>query len=134
MTQHKVFLLVFLVLPVRAAALAAERSVVTIERGVAVKMRDGVVLRARYRNSPVKPEFMNQREVYKFTLDLWAASNVFHAGHRVRLEVSSSNFPRLDRNLNTGEIGGAARLTKATNTIYHDREHPSALVLPVVPR
>jgi putative CocE/NonD family hydrolase len=102
--------------------------------GFAQNLTDGI-LRARYRNSPEKPEFMNPREAYKFTLDLWATSNVFRAGHKLRLEVSSSNFPRFDRNLNTGEeIGGATRLTRATNTIYHDREHPSALVLPVVPR
>jgi putative CocE/NonD family hydrolase len=102
--------------------------------GFAQNLTDGI-LRARYRNSPEKPEFMNPREVYKFTIDLWATSNVFKAGHKLRLEVSSSNFPRFDRNLNTGEeSGGATRLTKATNTIYHDREHPSALVLPVVPR
>jgi putative CocE/NonD family hydrolase len=102
--------------------------------GFAQNLSDGI-LRARYRNSAERPEFMNPREVYKFTLDLWATSNVFRAGHKLRLEVSSSNFPRFDRNLNTGEEnGGATRLTKATNTVYHDREHPSALILPVVPR
>ena len=78
---------------------------------------------------------MNPGEIYKLTIDLWATSNVFKAGHRLRLEVSSSNFPRFDRNLNTGELAaGSTRMVKATNTIYHDREHPSALVLPVVPR
>jgi putative CocE/NonD family hydrolase len=76
---------------------------------------------------------MNPGEVYKFTIDLWATSNVFLAGHRLRLDVSSSNFPRFDRNLNTGEEPGfSTRLVKATNTIYHDRDHPSALVLPVI--
>ena len=78
---------------------------------------------------------MNPGEVYKFTIDLWATSNVFKAGHKLRLEVSSSNFPRFDRNLNTGEPAAfSSRMVKATNMIYHDREHPSALVLPVVPR
>ena len=78
---------------------------------------------------------MNPVEIYKFTIDLWATSNVFLAGHKLRLEVSSSNFPRFDRNLNTGEDQArATRWVKATNTIYHDREHPSALVLPVVPQ
>jgi putative CocE/NonD family hydrolase len=102
--------------------------------GFAQNLTDGI-LRARYRNSQEKAEFMNPREVYKFTLDLWATSNVFKAGHKLRLEVSSSNFPRFDRNLNTGdEVGGATRTMRATNTIYHDREHPSALILPVVPR
>ena len=102
--------------------------------GFAQNLTDGI-LRARYRNSQEKPEFMNPGEVYKFTIDLWATSNVFKAGHKLRLEVSSSNFPRFDRNLNTGEpAGSSTRLVKATNTIYHDRDHPSALILPVIPR
>jgi len=72
--------------------------------------------------------------VYPLTIDLWATSNVFRAGHRIRLEVSSSNFPRFDRNLNTGESAAtAAKWATATNTILHDAGHPSALVLPVVP-
>ncbi len=68
-------------------------------------------------------------------MDLWATSNLFKAGHRIRVYVSSSNFPRFDRNLNTGEpILGATRMLKARQTILHDAEHPSALVLPVIPR
>ncbi|MBZ5516415.1 MAG: CocE/NonD family hydrolase [Acidobacteriia bacterium] len=102
--------------------------------GFAQNLTDGI-LRARYRNSQEKPEFMNPGEVYKFTIDLWATSNVFKAGHKLRLEVSSSNFPRFDRNLNTGEpAASSGRMVKATNAVYHDREHPSALVLPVVPK
>lgn len=102
--------------------------------GFAQNLTDGII-RARYRNSQEKPEFMNPGEVYKFTIDLWATSNVFKAGHKLRLEVSSSNFPRFDRNLNTGEpAANATRMTRATNTVYHDGEHPSAIVLPVVPR
>jgi uncharacterized protein len=100
--------------------------------GFAQNLTDGI-LRARYRNSPSKPEYMNPGEVYKLIIDLWATSNVFLAGHQLRLEISSSNFPRFDRNLNTGEDPGqATRPVSAENTIYHDREHPSALVLPVV--
>jgi len=100
--------------------------------GFAQNLTEGI-LRARYRNSQEKPELMNPGEIYKLNIDLWATSNVFLAGHKLRLEVSSSNFPRFDRNPNTGESPEqAARVTKATNTIYHDREHPSALVLPVV--
>jgi putative CocE/NonD family hydrolase len=99
--------------------------------GLAQNLTEGI-LRARYRNSQEKPEMMNPGEVYKLTVDLWATSNVFLAGHRLRLEVSSSNFPRFNRNTNTGEDPGrATRLIKATNTVYHDSEHPSALVLPV---
>jgi len=89
----------------------------------------------RYRKSQEKPELMKPGETYKVAVDLWATSNVFLAGHKLRLEISSSNFPRFDRNLNTGEEPEhASRFSKATNTIVHDREHPSALILPVVPR
>jgi putative CocE/NonD family hydrolase len=102
--------------------------------GFAQNLTEGI-LRMRYRDSREKPEFMNPGEVYKIALDLWSTSNVFKAGHRLRLEISSSNFPRFDRNLNTGEPAAfSSRMVKATNTIYHDREHPSALVLPVVAR
>jgi uncharacterized protein len=77
---------------------------------------------------------LNPGEIYKLSLDLWATSNVFKTGHRLRLEISSSNFPRFDRNLNTGENAATStHFIKAANTIYHDREHPSALVLSVVP-
>jgi putative CocE/NonD family hydrolase len=72
--------------------------------------------------------------VYRLTLDLWATSNVFLPGHRLRLEVSSSNFPRFDRNLNTGEVQAVGtRMVKATNKVFHDRARPSALVLSLVP-
>jgi hypothetical protein len=101
--------------------------------GFAQNLTEGI-MRARYRSSAEIPEFLNPGEVCKFTIDLWATSNVFLPGHRLRLEISSSNFPRFDRNLNTGEDPGAAtRMMKATNTIYHDREHPSALILPIIP-
>jgi hypothetical protein len=76
---------------------------------------------------------MNPGQTYEITLDLWATSNVFLRGHTLRLEISSSNFPRFDRNLNTGEeINDGHRLVSATNTIVHDEQHPSALVLPVI--
>jgi uncharacterized protein len=68
--------------------------------------------------------------VYKFTIDLWATSNVFLAGHKLRVEVTSSNFPHFDRNLNGGKPGA---FIIANNTIYHDADHPSALIVPVVP-
>jgi putative CocE/NonD family hydrolase len=100
--------------------------------GFAQNLTDGI-LRARYRNSFDKAQWLNPGEIYKFTIDLWATSNVFLAGHQLRLEISSSNFPRFDRNSNTGQdLGLTTRMVKATNTIYHDREHPSALVLPVI--
>jgi putative CocE/NonD family hydrolase len=101
--------------------------------GFAQNLTSGI-LRMRYRNSQEKPELANPGETYHVTVDLWATSNVFLAGHKLRLEVSSSNFPRFDRNLNTGESQArATRMIKATNVIYHDKAHPSALVVPVVP-
>jgi len=101
--------------------------------GFAQNLTSGI-LRLRYRNSQEKPELANPGETYHITVDLWATSNVFLAGHKLRLEVSSSNFPRFDRNLNTGEEQArATRMIKATNVIFHDKAHPSALVVPVVP-
>jgi len=101
--------------------------------GFAQNLTEGVV-RARYRNSQERPELMNPGQVYKFRVDLWATSNVFLKGHILRLEVSSSNFPRFDRNLNTGDPVGAPgpNFISATNVIYHDATHPSALILPIV--
>ena len=101
--------------------------------GLALDLTDGI-LRMRYRDSQEKPEMMNPEQIYKVSVDLWATSNVFKKGHTLRLEVSSSNFPRFDRNLNTGAIQATSRdFVSATNTILHDTEHPSALLVPVVP-
>jgi uncharacterized protein len=92
------------------------------------------ILRLRYRNSQLKPELAKPGEIYHLNIDLWATSNVFLTGHKLRLEISSNNFPRFDRNMNTGEIQATAtKMLLATNVIYHDREHPSALVLPIIP-
>jgi putative CocE/NonD family hydrolase len=107
--------------------------------GFAQNLTEGI-LRARYRESQETPTLINPGQVYKFVLDLWATSNVFKKGHVLRLEISSSNFPRFDRNLNTGEQGSIMTakegseqtFTKATNVILHDAEHPSAVILPVV--
>jgi len=101
--------------------------------GFAQNLTEGI-LRLRYRNSQEKPELGNPGEIYHINVDLWATSNVFLPGHKLRLEVSSSNFPRFDRNLNTGENQArATRMIKATNIVYHDKSRPSALVLPIVP-
>jgi len=100
--------------------------------GFAQNLTEGII-RARYRDTQEKPSYMNPDQIYKFTIDLWATSNVFRKGHRLRLEISSSDFPRFDRNLNTGESQSmGVNFVSATNTIYHDAEHPSALILPVV--
>ena len=100
--------------------------------GFAQNLTEGII-RARYRNSQEKVELLNPGQIYKFVIDLWSTSNVFVKGHALRLEISSSNFPRFDRNLNTGEIQASAKkYVSATNTVYHDAEHPSALNLPIV--
>ena len=102
--------------------------------GYARFLTDGIV-RARYRNSTQRAEPIEAGKIYEYSIDLWATSNLFKAGHRIRLYVSSSNFPRFDRNLNTDEpITGSVRMVKAQQRIYHDQQHPSALVLPVIPR
>jgi uncharacterized protein len=101
--------------------------------GFAQNLTEGII-RARYRDSQEQPELMNPEQPYKLTVDLWSTSNVFRKGHRLRVEISSSNFPRFDRNLNTGEDNASGRKpVPANNTVYHDAEHPSALILPVVP-
>jgi len=97
-------------------------------------LTDGIV-RARYRKSRTTAEAVEPNRVYEYTIDLWATGNLFKAGHRIRLAISSSNFPRFQRNLNTGEgVMGTTRMVTAKQTIYHDAQHPSALVLPVIPR
>jgi putative CocE/NonD family hydrolase len=101
--------------------------------GFAKNLADGI-LRMRYRESDEKPDLINPDQVYKVTVDLWATANVFQKGHIIRLEVSSSNFPRFDRNLNTGADQATSKdFVSATNTVLHDAEHPSALILPVIP-
>jgi uncharacterized protein len=101
--------------------------------GFAQNLTEGII-RARYRDSQEHPVLMNPDQAYKFTVDMWATSNVFRKGHRLRLEISSSNFPRFDRNLNTGEDAASGRKSvSATNAVYHDAEHPSVLVLPIAP-
>jgi putative CocE/NonD family hydrolase len=101
--------------------------------GFAGNLTDGI-LRLRYRNSMEKTELMNPGEIYRVTIDLWSTANVFLAGHKLRLEIASSNFPRFDRNLNTGVNPESSSLAvKATNVVYHDHDHPSALILPIIP-
>jgi putative CocE/NonD family hydrolase len=102
--------------------------------GRAINLSEGI-LRLRYRNSYEKPELLNPGQVYKVFVDLWSTANVFLPGHRLRVEVSGSSFPRFSRNLNIGGSSESAHQgIKATNVIYHDHEHPSALIVPVVPR
>jgi putative CocE/NonD family hydrolase len=92
-------------------------------------------VRARYREGASKPANLIQPgKPYQYNIDMWATSYVFQPGHRIRLEISSSDFPRFDRNLNTGEEpGSGTRMEIAHQTIYHNRQYPSHLVLPVIP-
>jgi putative CocE/NonD family hydrolase len=102
--------------------------------GRAINLTEGI-LRARFRDSRETAKALVPGKIYELKVDLWSTSNVFLKGHQIRLEVSSSNFPRFDRNLNTGKNSATeASFVKATNTVYHDAAHPSALLLPIVPR
>lgn len=102
--------------------------------GTARALTDGI-LRLRYRNSKTTPELARPGTPYEITIEVGATSNVFLPGHRIRLEVSSSNFPRYDRNPNTGApFATDARTVAATQTVFHDAARRSRLVLPIVPR
>ena len=101
--------------------------------GVDLNVADSIV-RARYRNSREKAELMKPGEVYEFTIEMYPTSIVFKRGHRIRLDISSSNFPRFDVNPNTGEpLNNNRRWAMADNAIYHDPQHPSHIALPVIP-
>jgi len=102
--------------------------------GKAYNLTQGIV-RARYRESVSEAKLIEPGKIYEYTLDLFATSNVFKAGHRIRVDISSSNFPWCDRNLNTGHpIGEDAEMQVAVQTIHHDKQHPSHIILPVIPR
>jgi putative CocE/NonD family hydrolase len=101
--------------------------------GTARNLTDGI-LRLRYRNSLSKPELAAPGQVYRIEVDTGVTANVFMRSHRIRLEISSSNFPRFDRNPNTGTpVADETRLQTATQVIYHDHDHPSYLSLMVMP-
>jgi putative CocE/NonD family hydrolase len=101
--------------------------------GYAMSLCDGIV-RARYRQGGRDPKLLQEGQVYEYEIDLWVTANVFKKGHCLRLEVSSSNFPRFDRNPNTGHAFGVdAELRAARQTVHHSRAYPSHLLLPVVP-
>jgi putative CocE/NonD family hydrolase len=93
------------------------------------------ILRARYRNSPDRQELMQPGTVYEFVIQPFPTGNVFKRGHRIRVDISSSNYPRFDINPNTGEpLGKHRRMIEATNTIHHSATYPSHIVLPLVPK
>jgi putative CocE/NonD family hydrolase len=101
--------------------------------GYAMNVSDSIQ-RLRYRNSREHAEFMEPGEIYPVTIEMYGTSNVFNRDHRIRLDISSSNFPRFDVNPNTGEpLGRNTHTQVALNTIHHDAEHPSHIVLPLIP-
>ena len=103
-------------------------------QGFAMNVTDSIQ-RARYRNSRERAEFLEPNEPAQITIEMYPTSNVFARGHRIRLDISSSNFPRFDVNPNTGEpLGRHTRLEEAHNTVFHEPGRPSHIVLPVIPR
>jgi putative CocE/NonD family hydrolase len=101
--------------------------------GEAIHLAEGI-LRARYRNGYEKAELLVPGEVAEYRIELAPTSNVFLAGHRLRVEISSSNFPRFNRNLNTGEdVATGTRMEVAHQTVLHDARYPSHILLPVIP-
>ena len=103
--------------------------------GRAYNIVDGII-RARYRKGPEAPPTLIQpNTAIEYTIDLWSTSNVFKQGHRIRVEVSSSNFPRFDRNPNTGELPHkATSMRSALQTVFHDAQRPSHILLPTILR
>ena len=99
--------------------------------GLAINITDSII-RDRYRNGWEQPELMVPGQPYEFVFQLYPTSNIFRAGHRIRLDISSSNWPRFDVNPNTGgPLGREQAYQAATQTIYHETDHASHVVLPV---
>jgi putative CocE/NonD family hydrolase len=100
--------------------------------GKAILLNNGII-RASFRESLENPTPIEPGKVYEYRIAIWPTSNLFKAGHRIRLEISSSNFPHYDRNPNTGRRSGLdAELAVADQTIYHDPQRPSKVVLPIM--
>ena len=101
--------------------------------GIDMIIGDSIV-RARYREGPTKPQLLERGKAYEFTIEMYPTSIVFQRGHRIRLDISSSNFPRFDVNPNTGEPLNDNRSSRvAENTVYLDPAHPSRILLPLIP-
>ena len=93
------------------------------------------IIRTRYREGWEEAKLMEPGEVYQVQIALPPTCNLFKAGHRIRIDISSSNFPRFDINPNTGEpMGRHTHTIVAQNTVYLDRNRPSHIVLPVIPQ
>lgn len=102
--------------------------------GFDLNIGDGI-LRSRFRDSLSQPRLLEPGEVVKVTVRLYPTSNVFKQGHRIRVDISSSNFPRFDVNPNTGEpLNEHRRRRTATNRVHHSEQYPSKIILPVIPQ
>ena len=99
--------------------------------GRAIQLQAGA-LRTRYREREGEPSFLEPGRVYRLEIDLWATANRFKAGHRLRVDISSADFPKFDRNSNRG--GEPGEPVPARQMIYHDADHPSHLEVRVLPR
>jgi len=102
--------------------------------GRSILITEGAV-RTRFRDSVEKPTLLTPGKIYEVEIPMWETSNVFKDGHRIRLHITSSNFPRFNRNLNSGRSMAEetkADIRVATQTVYHDRTHSSAITLPVI--
>ena len=101
--------------------------------GKAIALCEGIV-RARFRDGTENPQMIIPGKIYKFEIDMWNTSNSFNKGHRIRIEISSSNFPRYNRNLNSGNpIASDTDITIANQTVYHGSKYPSHINLPLIP-
>jgi putative CocE/NonD family hydrolase len=101
--------------------------------GFRQRLCDGMV-RARFRNGMDQPELIEPGKVYGYTIDCWNTSQVFKVGHAICLQITSSAFPKYDRNQNTGAaLGQDDTCVVADQHIFHDAEHPSAVILPIIP-
>jgi putative CocE/NonD family hydrolase len=101
--------------------------------GFAMNIAEGI-LRARFRNGLDKMELLQPNQIYEFEIDMAGTANVFQKGHRIRIDITSSNFPQFDRNPNTGEdLGASDRVRTATQTVHHGGTRASHILLPVVP-
>jgi putative CocE/NonD family hydrolase len=93
------------------------------------------IIRARYRDSESNPSLLNPGQVYRFVIDSMSTSHVVRKGHRIRVWITSSLFPHIDRNLNTGHpFGTDSEIVQATQTVFHDSGHPSRIILPIIAR
>ena len=102
-------------------------------RQFAMNVAEGM-LRARFYKGLDKPELLVPGQVYEFEVDLIGTANVFLPGHRIRVDITSSNFPQFDRNPNTGDdLGASAAVRTAVQTVFHGAARASSIVLPVVP-